>query len=107
MEAVLAEDVFGLNASTSRAPIMPDTVFINMTAPGIDKASGVAAVAKAYGIPLEHVMMVGDSGNDVPVMRMVGYPVAMGNSSPKCSLRRGCASVTWMKRAWSRRSSLP
>ena len=83
VEAVLAEGAFGLNMSTSRAPIMPDTVFINMTAPGIDKASGVAAVAQAYGVPLEQVMMVGDSGNDVPVMRLVGYPVAMGNSEPE------------------------
>jgi Cof subfamily protein (haloacid dehalogenase superfamily) len=83
VERVLAEGAFGLNASTSRAPIMPDTVFINMTAPGIDKASGVAAVAQAYGVQLEHVMMVGDSCNDLPVMRTVGYPVAMGNSEPE------------------------
>jgi Cof subfamily protein (haloacid dehalogenase superfamily) len=83
VEDVLAEGAFGLNASTSRAPIMPDTVFINMTAPGVDKASGVAAVAKAYGVSLEDVMMVGDSGNDVPAMRVVGYPVAMANSEPE------------------------
>ena len=83
VEEVLAEGAYGLNASTSRAPIMPDTVFINMTAPSVDKASGVAAIAQAYGIPLEDVMMVGDSGNDVPVMRTVGYPVAMANSEPE------------------------
>jgi Cof subfamily protein (haloacid dehalogenase superfamily) len=83
VEAVLAEGAYGLSASTSRAPIMPDTVFINLTAPGIDKASGVIAVAETYGIPLEHVMMVGDGGNDVTVMRLVGCPVAMANSEPE------------------------
>jgi hydroxymethylpyrimidine pyrophosphatase-like HAD family hydrolase len=61
---------------------MPDTSFLNVTPDGVDKGAAVRAVAEEYGVPLERVMMVGDGANDVPVMRIVGFPVAMGNAEP-------------------------
>ncbi len=82
VDAVLAEPHEGLTLSHSLSPVMPDTSFLNVTPEGVDKGQAVRAVAKEYGIPLEHVMMVGDGANDVSVLRIVGAPVAMGNAEP-------------------------
>ncbi len=81
--AVLDEPHAGLHVSPSVSPAMPDTSFVNITPEGIDKGSAVRAVARAYGIPLERVMLVGDGANDAVAMRLVGHPVAMGNAEPE------------------------
>jgi Cof subfamily protein (haloacid dehalogenase superfamily) len=80
VDAVLAEAHPDLHLSPSHSPVMEDTTFLNMTAPDTDKASAVRTLAAAYDVPLERVMMVGDGANDVEVMRVVGFPVAMGNA---------------------------
>ena len=81
--AVLAEPHDGLTVSPSTSPLMPDTSFVNLTPAGVDKGSAVRAVAEAYGIPLQHIMVVGDGANDAVAMRLVGFPVAMGNAEPE------------------------
>jgi Cof subfamily protein (haloacid dehalogenase superfamily) len=82
-EAVLAEPQAGLTVAPSLSPVMPDTVFVNMTPEGVDKGSAVRAIAGAYGVPLDRVMMVGDGANDVGALRAVGFAVAMGNAEPE------------------------
>ena len=79
-DAVEAEPHEGLYLSGSTAPIMPDNRFINLTRAGVDKGIGVSAIARAYNIPLEHTMYIGDSWNDAAALRIVGWPVAMGNA---------------------------
>ena len=81
-EQVLAEPHDGLTLSHSLSPVMPDSSFVNVTPEGVDKASAVRIVAEAYGMPLERIMMVGDSANDLSTMRIVGMAVAMGNAEP-------------------------
>jgi Cof subfamily protein (haloacid dehalogenase superfamily) len=80
VDEVIAEPHDGLTLSHSLSPVMPDTSFLNVTPAGVDKGEAVRAVAREYGVPLEQVMMVGDGANDVPVMRIVGAAVAMGNA---------------------------
>lgn len=80
---VLAEPHEGLHVSPSVSPVMPDTSFVNITPEGVDKGSAVRAVALAYGIPLDRVMLVGDGANDAVAMRLVGHSVAMGNAEPE------------------------
>ena len=80
VDGVMAEPHDGLILSHSLSPVMPDTSFLNVTPAGVDKGTAVRAVAAEYGVPLERVMMVGDGANDVPVMRIVGAAVAMGNA---------------------------
>ncbi len=83
LDAVLAEPCPGLEPVHSTSPVMPDTVFVNMTAAGVGKHTGVRLVAAAYGIALDDVMVIGDAHNDLLAMREVGWPVAMGNAVPE------------------------
>ncbi len=79
-EATLAEPHPGLEISPSTSPVMGDTTFVNMTPTGVTKATAVQTIALLYGITLDQVMFVGDGGNDVPPMRIVGHAVAMANA---------------------------
>lgn len=78
---VAAEDHAGMALFGSTSPVMPAASFLNLTAAGVDKASAVRTVAASYGVAMDEVMFVGDSANDIPPMRAVGIPVAMGNAS--------------------------
>lgn len=80
VDAMLREPHPDIEAIPSTSPLMADTIFINMTAAGVGKASAIKTVAQAYGVPLSEVMMVGDGLNDISALRSVGFPVAMGNA---------------------------
>jgi Cof subfamily protein (haloacid dehalogenase superfamily) len=49
--------------------------------PECSKASGVVIVAKKLGIPMQEVMAVGDNNNDLEMLRIAGWSVAMGQAS--------------------------
>lgn len=70
----------GLEISPSTSPVMPETLFVSLMVPGVDKGTAVRAVAGAHGVALEDVMFVGDGRNDAVAMQLVGYPVAMANA---------------------------
>ncbi len=53
---------------------------IEVTKAGVTKASGLKRVCDHYGLTTENVIVFGDSGNDVPAMKIAGYAVAMGNA---------------------------
>jgi hydroxymethylpyrimidine pyrophosphatase-like HAD family hydrolase len=61
---------------------MPDTQFVGFTHEGVSKASAMRTIAAAYGVDMEDVMYIGDSGNDLPALRVVGHPIAMANAIP-------------------------
>lgn len=60
--------------STSGAP------FVELTAPGVDKASGLARVAADLGFNADRTIAFGDNFNDIPMLRWAGVSVAMGNA---------------------------
>ena len=72
----------GLEGSQSTSPLMPGTQFVGFTREGVSKASALRAIAEQYDIALRDVMYIGDSGNDLSALRVVGHPVAMGNADP-------------------------
>jgi Cof subfamily protein (haloacid dehalogenase superfamily) len=72
----------GLEVAQSGSPLMPDTRFVGLTHEGVTKGSAMRSIAEEYGIPLQDVMYVGDSGNDISALRIVGHPIAMGNADP-------------------------
>ncbi len=61
---------------------------------GVDKASGVLALAQHLGIPLSQVMTLGDHENDIPMLSAAGYGVAMGNASPGARAAARCLTKT-------------
>ncbi len=54
---------------------------LEVRAPGVTKATGMKALAKSLGIPLEHTVAVGDNENDVEMLQAAGLGIAVGNSS--------------------------
>jgi Cof subfamily protein (haloacid dehalogenase superfamily) len=70
----------GLEVAQSTSPLMPDTCFVGITNEGVSKGSALRGVAGQYGIALRDVMYVGDAGNDLSALRIVGHPVAMANA---------------------------
>jgi len=60
--------------STSGAP------FVELTASGVDKASGLARVAADLGFTASRTIAFGDNLNDLPMLRWAFESVAMGNA---------------------------
>ena len=71
-----------VEVAESTSPLMPDTRFIGLTRAGVSKGSSLRTIVAEYGISLDQVMYVGDAGNDLSALRIVGYPVAMANADP-------------------------
>jgi hypothetical protein len=55
--------------------------------PGVTKATGLAALATALGIPREQTMAFGDADNDVPMFEWVHTSVAMPHAWPAAIAR--------------------
>lgn len=55
--------------------------FIEVTQKGVDKGAALAMVARAYGVPMEAVMAIGDADNDAAMIAQAGWGVAVGNAS--------------------------
>lgn len=56
-------------------------LFTDCVAKGTDKAAGIEAVIRHYGFDISETMAFGDGGNDIPMLRLAGIGVAMGNAS--------------------------
>ena len=56
---------------------------LEISAPGVTKASALAAVAARAGIPAEQVVAFGDMPNDLPMLAWAGRAVAVANAHPE------------------------
>jgi Cof subfamily protein (haloacid dehalogenase superfamily) len=54
--------------------------FVEMLNPQVDKGRALALVAERHGVPMDRVMAIGDSYNDLPLLRAAGFGVAMGSA---------------------------
>lgn len=52
-----------------------------VTAAGVDKGFSLHWLAERYGVSLSECAAVGDSDNDLAMLRAAGLPIAMGNAS--------------------------
>ncbi|MCS4483909.1 HAD family hydrolase [Gleimia sp. 6138-11-ORH1] len=59
------------------------TLAVEVTLAGITKGSAVQEVASSLWFPLADTIAVGDSANDVEMLKVAGFGVAMGNGTPE------------------------
>ena len=62
---------------------------IDVTPPGIDKASAMAWVAKLWGLTTADCIACGDSGNDATMLQAAGVGVVVANAYPELDDLRG------------------
>jgi Cof subfamily protein (haloacid dehalogenase superfamily) len=55
--------------------------YLDITPPGQNKGTFVTAMAKRLGISLEAIATIGDMQNDLPMFKVSGMSVAMGNAT--------------------------
>lgn len=54
--------------------------FVEMLDPTVNKGATLRIVCEQFGIPLDRVLAIGDSYNDLPFLEVVGFSVAMGSA---------------------------
>lgn len=57
-------------------------VLLEISAPGVSKATTLARVAAERGLTAAHVVAVGDAPNDLPMLRWAGTSYAVANAHP-------------------------
>lgn len=80
-----AECVAALNeAFGGRVQAMrSNPAYTEVVVPGVTKASALRKLASMLSVPLDAVMAIGDSNNDLPMLQAAGHSVAMGNALPE------------------------
>jgi Cof subfamily protein (haloacid dehalogenase superfamily) len=58
-------------------------LLVEGTAAGVDKGQGVLHLLRHLQIDPKRVMAIGDNENDIPMLKAVGFAIAMGQSSDK------------------------
>lgn len=61
--------------------VFPAPRALEVTAAGVDKGEALLHLAAQLGVPPAGVMAIGDSGNDLAMLRAAALPVAMGNAT--------------------------
>lgn len=67
----------------SASAVRSQKYYLDVTPPGQDKGVFVATMAQRLGIPTHQIATIGDMQNDVPMFKVSGVSVAMGNSTPE------------------------
>lgn len=77
--AAALEERFGAHLSITRT----HEWLVEATAAGVDKGSGLRKLCDLLGVEIGRVIAVGDSDNDIPMLRAAGLGVAMGNANAR------------------------
>ncbi|MBR6014372.1 MAG: HAD family phosphatase [Selenomonadaceae bacterium] len=68
---------FGDKISVTRST----PIFNEIVCPGISKASAIKILAEKFNADISEVMAIGDSDNDLPMLKTAGKSIAMGNAA--------------------------
>jgi Cof subfamily protein (haloacid dehalogenase superfamily) len=72
---------YGIGAQTANVTTAGRNV-VDITPPGVDKASGVAQALARLGVDPAHTVAFGDMPADIPMLKLVGCGVAVGEHHP-------------------------
>ena len=67
-------------------------IYTEIICPGVSKAAAVNILAQKLGIDRSEVMAIGDSDNDLPMLKAAGTSIAMGNGTDE--VKAACDFVT-------------
>ena len=59
---------------------MQNEIFFELFGPEVSKGKAALFLSEHFHTPLQNILFIGDSYNDIEIMDLVGYPVAMGNA---------------------------
>ncbi len=68
--------------------------YLDITPPGQNKGSFVTAMAQRLAIPTHMIASIGDMSNDVPMFKVSGTSIAMGNASAEVQARATHVTLT-------------
>jgi hypothetical protein len=74
-----------------RATITHSSTFglLEIAAPGVTKASGLAQVAAQHGVDASEIVAIGDMPNDIPMLQWAGTSYAVANAHPAARAAAG------------------
>ena len=68
------------SAGTAATIARSQPYYLDVTAPAANKGDGVAFLARAFGVDLAAVAVIGDQANDLPMFARAGLSIAMGQA---------------------------
>lgn len=72
----------GLGRIPGISSAQSDVRWVDVTAPGCTKATGIAALAVALGVPHERIAVLGDDENDLAALSSAGLAICPANAVP-------------------------
>lgn len=63
--------------------VRTSALFFEFLAPGVDKGRALRRLAAILGVPMDRVLAIGDSYNDLALLQAAGLGVAMANAPPE------------------------
>ena len=88
--AAAAIERFGGRATIAQS----QTYYLDTTAREANKGDGVAALARAYGVELSEVAVLGDMNNDLPMFARAGFAIAMGQAPDEVKAKADAVSTS-------------
>ena len=89
-EAALQEE-FGTQVSAARS----QPHYLDVTHPGANKGTVIERLSRYLKIPLEQIATIGDQLNDVPMFKLSGLSIAMGNASEEVKRQAMCVTTSF------------
>ncbi len=88
-EAALQEE-FGTQITAARS----QAHYLDVTHPGANKGTVIERLSRYLKIPLEQIATIGDQLNDVPMFKLSGLSIAMGNASEEVKRQAMCVTTS-------------
>ena len=78
------------------------TYYLDLTHRNANKGYAVRALARHQGVELSEVAVLGDMVNDVPMFKVAGFSVAMGNGSEETKAQASAQTAANDQEGWAK-----